>query len=274
MWSLPSWCCASVPPSSSGCARGRERLLVDAGSETPRGRSDRRASVRRRRCRTWSARRRGSARPRVRRERPRPRRRRRATRSAPARSIPRRTSSITAAAYIGGRIGSAGEEADRHDRARRPPLGARRTSTPPPAGAATRSVPTEPGSPWPSMRHDRRNTGSSPLRGRYHPGDRPVALPHRQGRVQHAGDRRGRDRVRRLGRHLVLRASVATAGALALQDRRDHRLRGRARPGHGHVRLGRRAHLPAAHGRRPAQPPRSGRSGASGPRASRSRASS
>jgi outer membrane protein assembly factor BamB len=46
-------------------------------------------------------------------------------------------------------------------------------TTPAPAGAATRAVPTEAGSPWPSMRHDRRNTGSSPVRGRYHRGDRP-----------------------------------------------------------------------------------------------------
>jgi outer membrane protein assembly factor BamB len=42
-----------------------------------------------------------------------------------------------------------------------------------PAGPAARTVPTEPGSPWPSMRHDRRNTGSSPIRGRYRRGDRP-----------------------------------------------------------------------------------------------------
>ncbi len=41
------------------------------------------------------------------------------------------------------------------------------------AGTTKRTVPTEPGSPWPSMRHDRRNTGASPLRGRYHAGDRP-----------------------------------------------------------------------------------------------------
>ena len=34
-------------------------------------------------------------------------------------------------------------------------------------------MPTQAGSPWPSMRHDRRNTGASPLRGRYHAGDRP-----------------------------------------------------------------------------------------------------
>jgi outer membrane protein assembly factor BamB len=42
-----------------------------------------------------------------------------------------------------------------------------------PGGPAARTVPTEPGSPWPSMRHDRRNTGSSPVRGRYRRGDRP-----------------------------------------------------------------------------------------------------
>jgi outer membrane protein assembly factor BamB len=39
--------------------------------------------------------------------------------------------------------------------------------------AAPRAVPTEAGAPWPSMRHDRRNTGNSPIRGRYHAGDRP-----------------------------------------------------------------------------------------------------
>ena len=52
------------------------------------------------------------------------------------------------------------------------PLGAR-GGRPRPQRSATRTVPTEPGSPWPSMRHDRRNTGASPLRGRYHAGDRP-----------------------------------------------------------------------------------------------------
>ena len=47
----------------------------------------------------------------------------------------------------------------------------RRASPPPRRG--DRTVPTEAGSPWPSMRHDRRNTGASPIRGRYHAGDRP-----------------------------------------------------------------------------------------------------
>lgn len=42
-----------------------------------------------------------------------------------------------------------------------------------PAAAAARAVPTEAGSPWPSMRHDRRNSASSEIRGRYHRGDRP-----------------------------------------------------------------------------------------------------
>jgi outer membrane protein assembly factor BamB len=37
-------------------------------------------------------------------------------------------------------------------------------------------VPTEPGAPWPSMRHDRFNTGRSPIRAHYHPGDRPWAF--------------------------------------------------------------------------------------------------
>jgi outer membrane protein assembly factor BamB len=41
------------------------------------------------------------------------------------------------------------------------------------AGAA--DVPTEAGSPWPTMRHDRRNTGRSPLAGRWR-GDRPWAF--------------------------------------------------------------------------------------------------
>jgi outer membrane protein assembly factor BamB len=47
---------------------------------------------------------------------------------------------------------------------------------PQPAGAAVPDVPTEKGAPWPSMRHDRHNTGRSPIRARYHPGDRPWAF--------------------------------------------------------------------------------------------------
>jgi outer membrane protein assembly factor BamB len=44
---------------------------------------------------------------------------------------------------------------------------------PPSATAAPPDVPTERGAPWPSMRHDRLNTGRSPIRPRDHPGDRP-----------------------------------------------------------------------------------------------------
>jgi outer membrane protein assembly factor BamB len=40
-----------------------------------------------------------------------------------------------------------------------------------PAQAA--DVPTEPGAPWPSMRHDHLNTGRSAIRAQYHRGDRP-----------------------------------------------------------------------------------------------------
>jgi outer membrane protein assembly factor BamB len=46
----------------------------------------------------------------------------------------------------------------------------------PQASAATPDVPTANGAPWPSMRHDRFNTGRSPIRARYHPGDRPWAF--------------------------------------------------------------------------------------------------
>jgi outer membrane protein assembly factor BamB len=46
----------------------------------------------------------------------------------------------------------------------------------PAQGAARNDVPTERGAPWPSMRHDRFNTGRSPIRARYHPGDRPWAF--------------------------------------------------------------------------------------------------
>jgi outer membrane protein assembly factor BamB len=45
----------------------------------------------------------------------------------------------------------------------------------PARSAAAPDVPTEQGAPWPSMRHDRFNTGRSPIRARYHPGDRPWA---------------------------------------------------------------------------------------------------
>ena len=41
------------------------------------------------------------------------------------------------------------------------------------ATAQAAGVPTQPGSPWPSMRHDSKNSGSSPLRARTRAGDRP-----------------------------------------------------------------------------------------------------
>jgi len=49
-------------------------------------------------------------------------------------------------------------------------------SAAPMPGAEAKGVPTERGAPWPSMRHDRFNTGRSPIRARYHPGDRPWAF--------------------------------------------------------------------------------------------------
>ena len=48
-----------------------------------------------------------------------------------------------------------------------------------PAGHA--AVPTEPGAPWPSMRHDQFNTGRSPIRSHYHAGDRPWVFQTRKG---------------------------------------------------------------------------------------------
>jgi outer membrane protein assembly factor BamB len=51
----------------------------------------------------------------------------------------------------------------------------------PPASAAPADVPTEAGAPWPSMRHDRFNTGRSPIRARYHAGDRPWAFRTKKG---------------------------------------------------------------------------------------------
>ena len=43
----------------------------------------------------------------------------------------------------------------------------------PAPSAAAKGVPTQKGAPWPSMRHDRFNTGRSPIRAHFHPGDRP-----------------------------------------------------------------------------------------------------
>ena len=42
-----------------------------------------------------------------------------------------------------------------------------------PSAHAAPAAPTEPGSPWPSMRHDLQNSGSSPLRGLPRAGERP-----------------------------------------------------------------------------------------------------
>ena len=81
-----------------------------------------------------------------------------------------------------------------------------------PAAAAPNDVPTESGAPWPSMRHDRFNTGRSPIRGRYHAGDRPWALQDGQGRLQHADRGTRRDRLRRLRRHAGSTPSAATGG--------------------------------------------------------------
>ncbi len=51
----------------------------------------------------------------------------------------------------------------------------------PELSAAPPDVPTERGAPWPSMRHDRLNTGRSPIRARYHEGDRPWAFVTKKG---------------------------------------------------------------------------------------------
>ena len=60
-------------------------------------------------------------------------------------------------------------------------LAAGATAAPAPSAAAPPDVPTERGAPWPSMRHDRLNTGRSPIRARYHEGDRPWAFVTRKG---------------------------------------------------------------------------------------------
>ncbi|MFA5890381.1 MAG: PQQ-binding-like beta-propeller repeat protein [Actinomycetota bacterium] len=46
----------------------------------------------------------------------------------------------------------------------------------PQSSDAVREVPVQAGSPWPSMRHDRRNTGRSSIRARYEDGDAPWAF--------------------------------------------------------------------------------------------------
>ena len=67
----------------------------------------------------------------------------------------------------------------------------------------------------------------SPIVARYH-GDRPWALPDRPGDLLDAGDRRRRDRLRRIGRHLLLRDRPERDAPLAAEDRRHHRRRRRA----------------------------------------------
>ena len=59
-------------------------------------------------------------------------------------------------------------------------LAAGATAAPAPSAAAPPDVPTERGAPWPSMRHDRLNTGRSPIRARV-PRGRP-ALGVRDGK--------------------------------------------------------------------------------------------
>ena len=116
------------------------------------------------------------------------------------------------AAYIGAaRIGSAGEEADRHDRARRPPLGPRRVVAA--AGRRRGARRAHRGglalaldAPRPAQH--RRQPAPRPL-----PRRRPaLELPHRQGRVQHAGRGRGRDRLRRARPTPGSTPSAAAAG--------------------------------------------------------------
>ena len=112
------------------------------------------------------------------------------------------------------------------------------------------------GAPWPSMRHDRFNTGRSPIRAKL-PRRRPaLGLRHRQGRLQHA---------RSSTAHETVYAGSADTNFYAL---RNGRARWRFKTGeiidsagvlgprrHRHLRLRRRAHLP------PARPHRRARSG-------------
>ena len=118
------------------------------------------------------------------------------------------------------------------------------------------------------MRHDRFNTGRSPIRAKYHAGDRPWAFATGKGVFS----------TPIVGSHETVYAGSADTNfyairngrpQVALQDRRDHRLRRRAGPRrHRHLRLRRRAHLP------PPRPHRRQGLDASAPPASRPRASS
>ncbi len=120
------------------------------------------------------------------------------------------------------------------------------------------SVPVQAKSPWPEMRRDSRNTGSSPIRGVYR-GDRPWSFATARGIFSTPVDRRERDGLRRVGGPVVLRPRPRRARRLAIPHRRDHRQRGR--PGqpsqegpesHDHLRIRGRAALPPAHHGAPA----------------------
>lgn len=77
-------------------------------------------------------------------------------------------------------------------------------------------------------------------------GGRPLDVPDRQGDLQHAGHRRRRDRLHRLGGSRLLRDREGRAAALVAAHRRDHRLlRAARRPGTRLRRLGRRHALRA-----------------------------
>jgi len=122
---------------------------------------------------------------------------------------------------------------------------------------ATAALPTEPGSPWPSMRHDRRNTGSSPIRAHYRPGERPWSYRTGKGVFStpvvgadgtvyagsadswfYAVGRRGRLRWRFKTGEIIDSAGVLGRGTVTFGsgDERVYRLRtGRLRPGRRRV---------------------------------------
>ena len=99
-----------------------------------------------------------------------------------------------------------------------------------------------------------------PAQHRRQPAPRPlprrrpaVALPHRQGRVQHTRIVRRRDRLRRARPTPGSTPSVAAAGSRwRYKTGEIIDSAGVLARGHRHLRLGRRAHLPAANGRRAA----------------------
>ena len=125
----------------------------------------------------------------------------------------------------------------------------------PAAAAPAPKVPTEAGSPWPSMRHDRRNTGSSPLRGRYHRGDRPWSF--RTAKGVFSTPVVAADETVYAGSADTWFYAIGPGGKLAGATRRARSsTRPGARPGDRDLRLRRRAHLPPPHRRAAAQPPR------------------